>query len=213
MMLKERSNPWARLKYLYVLPAAAITLTAFARPELSSTMEEISAVKVSNLSAIAEVKNTETPVPEEQKIVINHDSVPQREVFTVVEKLPEFPGGPQALIAYLSRNIKYPASAQQAGDQGMVVVQFTVEADGSITSPKIRRGISPALDQEAIRIVEGMPDWIPGEHKGEKVAVFFTLPIQFSLTSPGSDNPAAEETQSPSGPNQMETVKVVGYGN
>ncbi|MCD8261232.1 MAG: hypothetical protein LUD15_06905 [Bacteroides sp.] len=56
MMLKERSNPWVRLKYLYVLPAAAITLTAFARPELSSTLEEISAVKVSNLSAIAEVK-------------------------------------------------------------------------------------------------------------------------------------------------------------
>ncbi|MCD8261233.1 MAG: energy transducer TonB [Bacteroides sp.] len=126
--------------------------------------------------------------------------------------MPEFPGGPQALLAYLSRNIKYPTSAQQAGDQGRVIVQFTVEADGSITSPKVRRGITPALDQEAIRIVEGMPDWIPGEDKGEKVAVFFILPIHFSLTSSEAGDSTAEETQSPSGPNQMETVKVVGYG-
>ena len=208
MMLKEKSSPWARLKYLYVLPVAAIAVTAFARPEVSETVEEISAVKVNDLTAIVETKVAESSgqllsvqsVPKDsvnrkskvavqqmdELVVVGYaskDSVKDREpVFNVVEQMPSFPGGMEALMQYLAKNMRYPVEAQKNKVQGRVVVGFIVSKDGDIKKAHILRGVDPELDAEAIRVIESMPRWMPGMQRGKAVAVSYTLPVMFRLT-------------------------------
>ena len=208
MMLKEKSSPWARLKYLYVLPVAAIAVTAFARPEVSETVEEISAVKVNDVTAIVETKVAESsgqllPVQSVPKDSVNRkskvavqqmdelvvvgyaskDSVKDREpVFNVVEQMPSFPGGMEALMQYLAKNMRYPVEAQKNKVQGRVVVGFIVSKDGDIKKAHILRGVDPELDAEAIRVIESMPRWMPGMQRGKAVAVSYTLPVMFRLT-------------------------------
>ena len=301
MMIKKKSNPWARLKYLYVLPLAAVAVAAFARPEVSNELNEISSVKVNDLTSIVkteEVKSVENfsdekfvlngqvmdhsskkPVPgasiiirgttvgtlsdedgkfsldvkkgdvivvsyiglqtqqlpiegagnlvvwmkddvqsmkemtvlgdgsnrvgilngEPGKKVVSVEEIPEVKIkevkvdeteqspsdatFQVVEEAPEFPGGMQACMVFLAKNIKYPVEAQKAGTEGRVIVQFVVGRDGSIRNPKVVRGVSPELDAEAIRVVSMMPKWNPGKQRGKAVAVNFTLPIMFRLST------------------------------
>lgn len=103
------------------------------------------------------------------------------EIFEVVEQNPAFPGGDKALMQYLTKNLKYPASAQENGIQGRVLVQFVVNKDGSIVDPKVLRSVDPALDKEAMRVVSAMPKWQPGKQRGKTVRVKFTLPVTFRL--------------------------------
>ena len=102
-------------------------------------------------------------------------------VFDVVEQMPEFPGGPQALFTWLSQNIKYPAIAEENGVQGVVTVRYAVERDGSITDVKVMTSVNPALDKEAVRVVKSMPRWKPGKQNGKTVKVRSTVPVTFSL--------------------------------
>ena len=103
------------------------------------------------------------------------------EVFEIVEQNPSFPGGMDALTKWLSKNLKYPASAQENNIQGRVLVQFVVNKDGSIVDPKVIRSVDPALDKEALRVVSAMPKWQPGKQRGKTVRVRFTLPVTFRL--------------------------------
>ena len=102
-------------------------------------------------------------------------------VFDVVEQMPSFPGGPSALMEWLSNNVKYPVVAQENGVQGRVVVSFVVERDGSITDVKVVRGVDPSLDKEASRVVRAMPRWIPGKQNGSAVRVKYNVPVAFRL--------------------------------
>jgi len=102
-------------------------------------------------------------------------------IFDVVERAPEFPGGMEACLKYMYKNIKYPAVAMEAGIQGQVVIQIVIDKDGKIHDPKIVRGVSPELNAEAIRVISNMPQWIPGKQKGKNVATRFTLPVRFRL--------------------------------
>ena len=107
----------------------------------------------------------------------------EADVYEVVENMPEFPdGGMSGLMKYLSANIRYPEAAHKAGTQGRVTVQFVVGKDGSIGNVSILRGVDPALDAEAIRVISGMPKWKPGTQKGEPVNVKYTVPVMFRLT-------------------------------
>ncbi len=299
MMIKKKSNPWARMKYLYVLPLAAIAVAAFARPEVSNQLSEISSVKVNDLTSImkvdegksAEISSDEKfklsgqvmevntkqpvvgasvlvrgttygtltdangkfelqvkkgdvlmvsyvglqtqslPVVTESKLVVwmkddvqsmeemvvvgmasdgvgapsvTHPDkkvvavaeVPnvkeeQQAIFTVVEEMPQFPGGMGEAMRFLAQNIKYPKAAQQAKIEGRVIVQFVVGKDGSVSDIQIMRGVSPDLDAEAIRVVGMMPKWIPGKQRGKAVTVKYTMPIMFRLQ--GSE-PKKEES-------------------
>lgn len=101
-------------------------------------------------------------------------------VFTVVEKMPEYIGGQEALGAYLSENIKYPKSAFDAGISGTVFMQFIVNADGKISDASILKGVNDDLNNEAMRVVESMPAWVPGEQQGKRVKVKYVLPIKFA---------------------------------
>ena len=288
MMLKKRSNPWARLKYLSILPLAALSVAVFARPEVSNKLNEISSVKVNDLTSIAkedEVKSAENspaklvnvsgkvinertgkPIAGVSIVVTNpadgriiaacvssHNgkfsldsyeglamrfsfvgmqepkvinprggsksmtvtmreeahSIPEMmvvayapekksypvpepktssskgdegEIFVVVERTPEFPGGMSELMKFLQRNVKYPAAAQQAGIQGKVEVEFTVKKDGSVSDVKVIRSVNPELDAEAVRVISAMPKWKPGEQRGTPVDARFEMPIVFRLS-------------------------------
>lgn len=103
------------------------------------------------------------------------------EVFEVVEQSPMFPGGMDELTKWLSKNLKYPASAQENGIQGRVLVQFVVNKDGSIVEPKVIKSVDAALDKEALRVVSAMPKWQPGKQRGKTVRVRYTLPVTFRL--------------------------------
>ncbi len=104
------------------------------------------------------------------------------EVYEVVEQMPQFPdGGMAGLMKYLANNLRYPESARKAGTQGRVTVQFVVGKDGSIGNVSILRGVDPALDKEAIRVISAMPKWKPGLQKGKPVNVKFAIPVVFRL--------------------------------
>ncbi len=98
-----------------------------------------------------------------------------------VQEQPDFPGGMAKMYAYLQKNTKYPDMEFDAGIQGKVYVEFVVERDGSVEDVKIRRGVSPGLDKEALRAVKSMPKWSPGKMNGKAVKVRFTIPVDFKL--------------------------------
>lgn len=297
MMLKKRSNPWARAKYFYVLPVAAVAVAAFARPEISAVSDEISSVKVSDFPAIQETNRPEiSVVPSENtvrvegtvvdengkpvisatiiifnttngtlsdengkfileapkgsvlvvsyigmkttsvtvspaegdtvvklkvvlqtedtqtgEIVVSGSQSPSYtpvqktetaptvrsndgEVFTVVEAMPEYPGGMGEFMKFIAQHIQYPADALQAKLQGRVIARFVVREDGSVSDIEILRSISPSLDAEAIRVLKLMPKWKPGTQRGKEVAVKYTVPVTFRLEKPQTDTaaPAAQ---------------------
>ena len=102
--------------------------------------------------------------------------------FDVVEQMPEFPGGQEALMQFLRQEVKYPKEAEEKGLQGRVVVRYIIEKDGSISEVEIVKSVNEYLDAEAIRVVNAMPKWKPGKQKGEPVRVKFTLPVTFRLS-------------------------------
>ena len=282
MMIRKKSNPWARVKYLYVLPLATVAVTVFARPEVSQPLEEISNVKVSDLSdamktytdknqqnnqsapdkkirlSMKVVDETGQPVPQATVVIANTSNgtltdddghfslevgedqslwisyvgmesknisvkdcikqtdktirltsatneldltvspsapkpaVQNGETFTVVEQMPEYPGGMKALMGYLAENIQYPAECQKAGIQGRVIVQFVVKADGSLDNFEIKRSVNPLLDAEALRVIKTTPKWKPGTQHGKPVDVKFTIPVTFSLPDKQKEHTTGE---------------------
>ena len=105
----------------------------------------------------------------------------ENKVFDVVEQMPSFPGGMNALMDYLRKAIKYPPVAEENGIQGRVVCTFVVERDGSVTDVRVAKSVDPSLDKEAVRVVSAMPKWIPGKQNGQSVRVKYTLPVTFRL--------------------------------
>ena len=95
--------------------------------------------------------------------------------------MPSFPGGPNALFEYLSKNIKYPVFEEKERQQGRVIVKFVVDTDGTVTNVKVAKSVNSLLDAEAIRVTKAMPRWIPGKKNGEAVPVEYTIPITFHL--------------------------------
>lgn len=115
------------------------------------------------------VQQVEEEEPEEQKIHV------------VVEKMPEFPGGNEAMSRWILKNLKYPLIAQENNIQGRVVCQFVVNSDGKIVDVQVVRGVEASLDAEAVRVIKSMPAWNPGRQGGKNVRVKYTLPIRFKL--------------------------------
>lgn len=104
-------------------------------------------------------------------------------VYNIVDTQAEFPGGIDALVTYLSSNVKYPAVARKDGVQGTTFISFVVNKDGSLSDFEVVKGLSAETDKEALRVVSGSPNWIPGKHQGEVVRSRFVLPIKFKLGS------------------------------
>lgn len=130
-------------------------------------------------TAVAAVSEKDVP---ESAVAQKTETVEEDEVFMVVETMPEYPGGTEAMIKFLSENIRYPEEAKNKNVQGQVFVNFIIEKDGKVGQVKIARGIGSGCDEEALRVVRMMPNWKPGEQRGEKVRVSFNLPIRFALS-------------------------------
>ncbi|MCD4725977.1 MAG: TonB family protein [Bacteroidales bacterium] len=122
-----------------------------------------------------------TEMDEYIPIEVDEEVLDEAPIFTVVESMPEFRGGMSELYPYLQKNMKYPVMAKESGIQGKVYVTFVVEKNGSITDVKVLRGIGGGCDEEAIRVVAGMPKWKPGKQRGKPVRVQYNLPVRFTL--------------------------------
>lgn len=132
-------------------------------------------------------QNVVNPTNEKDNITIlravgDDSTVSDKEkVYQVVGQQPSFPGGREELFKYLAYNVRYPIDAAQNKIEGRVLVTFVVEHDGSISNVNVANSVYPSLDKESIRVVSGMPKWIPGKANGKTVRVKYTIPITFRL--------------------------------
>ncbi len=107
--------------------------------------------------------------------------VQKEKVYEKVDVMPEYPGGTDALISYLAKNIQYPELAKRACIQGKVMVEFVVKKDGKISDVKMLKGIGSGCDEEAVRVVKGLSTFKPGKNEGKPVDVQMLLPVAFKL--------------------------------
>lgn len=117
----------------------------------------------------------------DETTVVGYHTPVAGEVYDVVDKMPEFPGGMTGLMQYLSKNIRYPAEAQTKGIQGRVTVAVIINTEGKAVNASIVRSVDPSLDAEALRVASTMPDWVPGTKDGKPVNVKYTFPVTFRL--------------------------------
>lgn len=155
------------------------------KPQLQTTVLEIvkDDVEVQGDLNVNIEDNQNTKVDEFVNIKDDNTDtqVIEPEIFYVVEEEPTFPGGYEKLAEYLSNEITYPQVARESGIQGIVYVDFIIEPNGDITNVKAKRGIGGGCDEEAIRVVKNMPNWLPGKQRGIPVRVQINLPIKFIL--------------------------------
>jgi protein TonB len=110
-----------------------------------------------------------------------HKEIIEEKPLYGVEQMPQFPGGEDELFKFISDNLHYPAAASELGIEGRVTIRFVVSKTGAVTNVEVIRGLDPACDKEAIRVVRMMPNWIPGRQNGRNVPVYYTLPILYKL--------------------------------
>jgi len=113
--------------------------------------------------------------------ISNTDAENENRIFTYVEEKPSFPGGEYGLQRFLRANVKYPESERVKGIQGLVIISFIIEKDGSISHIEVRKSLNPAFDAEAVRVIQAMPKWKPGKQRGKNVRVIVNIPLRFSL--------------------------------
>lgn len=169
MMNKTRSSSLKLAKYLTILPIFFILIAAN--------------------SSYAGEKNQSLQEPPPVKKEVTE------EIFVVVEEQPEYPGGQEAMMKFLSDSIVYPDEAKAKGIQGRVICNFVVMKDGSIDDVNVVRGVDPLLDAEAVRVLKSMPAWKPGKQRGQAVNVRYTLPVVFRLDNKPLSEEKKEELQ------------------
>lgn len=149
------------------------------KEEVVEEVPTIEEIKQNEVAAVEVEGPTEVVFEEPVKEVVVEED--ENKIFTVVEQQPEFAGGYEAMMNFIRKNMRYPASARRMGVDGTVYVSFVVSKDGSISEVKTIRGISADCDKEAMRVVGMMPPWRPGKQNGKPVFVRFVLPIKFQL--------------------------------
>jgi protein TonB len=167
------------------IPPPVKTIIKFLPPKVTDKEVEVE----EEMPTIEEIKENETGSVDVEGTgeVIFEEPVEEakgedpNKVFLVVEQPPEFEGGLEAMYKFISKNMKYPASARRMNIEGSVFVGFVVDADGRISETSIIKGISADCDKEALRVVQMMPKWRPGKQSGRPVRVKFVLPIKFRL--------------------------------
>lgn len=137
---------------------------------------------------IEEIKIQETPAqevsfPSGSNVAVMMEEQPEipDSVFTIVEKMPEFPGGMEALFQFIAKHIKYPQTLVDQEIEGAVYIKFIVHSNGNTSSYQVMRSAHPEFSKEALRVIKSMPAWIPGMHRGKKVPVYYIVPVRFKL--------------------------------
>ncbi len=195
MMLHKKSNRRSLLKLLALIPIVGLALALNARTVTDYVYDEPQKqqpVKKGKKAGTIKVNGQDIKVVEQGDIVTMEGEVDQdqakEEAFDVVEEMPEFPGGPKALMDYLMANVKYPKTAFDADIQGRVIAQFVVDKEGTVRDAHVVKSVDPALDAEALRVINNMPKWRPGRQNGKVVNVKYTIPVSFSLDG-NNDSP------------------------
>jgi len=181
MMNQQKSAKAGILKYSLIVPLAlALVLSSNAQTVVTQTKKVLASatqtvipaskeeVKAPEQSSFSDLKNATDPVDKDK-------------VYQNVDKMPQYGSGDKSVMEYLAMNIKYPVEAQKNNERGKVFVRFIVNEAGKVVKPEIMKSVSKSLDQEALRVVKAMPDWTPGESKGKKVSVYYTVPIDFKI--------------------------------
>jgi TonB family protein len=186
MMTKSRSGSWAVSKLLVSVPAIFFLVLLFSAGTTDITFaqekkEEPKSLGDSKGLSPQQTKEEQEKATQEKAMKSSQASSSGEQVYNSVEKMPTFPGGDEARIDFMMKNLKYPEQAKKNGVQGKVFVTFIVETDGSLTNVKVMRGIGGGCDEEAVRVIKLMPKWTPGLEKGKPVKVQFVLPIKFAL--------------------------------
>ncbi len=185
MMTRKTSNPWRRLRLLYLLPVAAIIVAASSATASDLKQEAQTVLTLQEIKAIPE-DITENP-----------------------DVKPEFPGGEAAFMKYISNNVKYPDTALKSGKKGVVGVSFVVNKNGDVTNVEITQSVSPELDAEAVRVIKASPKWKPGMVNGVPVDVKMKVPFRFYLQQ-GKVMTKAHKSVTVSGPTTPKVVSVSG---
>lgn len=181
MMNKKKTSLAGLGKYALSLPLFAfLLLTAYAWSAKNNLpdAETIAQAVLSPANDIA-VNTPETDQKKTEK---------EQKAYTAVEQMPAFPGGDEALVKYISGNLRYPKSAKEFGKEGRVIVRFVVGDDGGISNVQVLRGFDKDCDDEAVRVVRMMPKWTPGKQSGRNVPVYFTIPIVYKLSGNKKEN-------------------------
>ncbi len=210
MMWKKKSSKWALAKCLYALPLAFIAVTAFATPEISTRLSEISSVKDIKISRQQNMTPQDPPPPPPSPPAVVPAPpaavpVPQADQDTLVplpllETKPLFANGQgeEAFTRWVFEHVKYPEEAKNKGIQGTVVASLVVNSEGEVTNIKIVRGVHPLLDAETIRVLESSPKWErPGISKGKKVSVHYNFPLKFGLRGKVDDTKEVKQSTDP----------------
>ncbi len=192
MMNKKRSRSIGRTKYLIFIPVVGALLILSNVDALARITDELTE------STFADVLLPEailpfpfvgdaSPAEKREEYVLSEEGIEaarraRNQVFTVVEVMPEFPGGQGALLKFLATNVRYPESAVKNGIEGRVSCSFVVGKDGAISEAEVIRGVSPELNEEALRVINSMPVWSPGKQRGKAVNVKYTVPVTFRLS-------------------------------
>ena len=232
MMLHKKSSRSSLLKLLALLPIVGITLAlnastvtdyVYQQPKKkiikkgkkdatvkTDAVNEIVVVGYGPETTTSDEQNTATGTftPDEQNTAVgSFTPASEDKVFDVVEQMPQFSGGIEAMLKYLAENVRYPKEAEEKSLQGRVIATFVVEKDGSISRAKVVKSVDPLLDEEALRVVNSMPNWTPGRQNGEPVAVKYTIPISFRLQ--GESEPASESIKIGPHPNAKDVEVVI----
>jgi len=165
MLHKTPSKTTARWKYAMV-PVMITIVAGFA----ACTKDFEEKPEVAAAAAQTETSNQ-----------TNSSLVEGEKIYDEVDLMPVFNGGKEAMYAYLGENIKYPKEVTKEGVEGTVFIEFVVTKEGKIENAKVLRSVHPALDESALTVIQNMPDWTPGVHKGEQVSVKFKMPIRYEL--------------------------------
>ena len=194
MMLHKKSPRSSFLKLLALIPIVGVALAlnaetvydyVYQQPQkkIIKKGKKNTTVKTDTVNEIVVVAPPAQPQQVEPVEMPNPLKVDQKKdrAFDVVEEMPQFPGGPSALFEYLAANIRYPKAAYKAGVQGRVILTFVVEKDGSISGTEVVKSVSPLLDAEAVRVINAMPNWVPGRQNGKVVRVKYAVPVSFML--------------------------------
>lgn len=227
MMTKNKSSQWASLRYLAAMPVMALLFLAFSSienekaplPEPAFTSQTANTPgKIHPVVKNAVEKNDSEPAKS------SIDTVPDTEVFKVVEEMPRFPGCEELndaaerkkcaqvkMLEFINSHIKYPYEAKENDIQGMVVVRFIIEKDGSISGTEIVRSLEGGCDEEVLKAVGKMPRWVPGKQQGRTVRTEFLLPVKFKMDdqAPQSENNDQKQGNPPPPGEVFKVVEVM----
>jgi TonB family protein len=183
MMSKSKSLPRSRWKMVAVIPVITVLLLFFKDVSGRYTEQMLSWSQPSSSRDAIEYLTALTgdPASSYEAVIQSSRQTSSDTVYTVVEEMPAFKGGQSELINYISSNIHYPQQAKEQGITGTVFITFLIDEVGKVRDVKVLRGIGGGCDEEALRVVQAMPDWNPGKSKGVPVKVSFNLPIKFNL--------------------------------